>query len=69
MPLITVNDASVRYGLSDGHLRALLGAGTVKGQKFANAWALDERSLKRYLATERKRGPKPKKKSERKGLT
>ncbi len=59
MALISVADAGRRYGLSASWVRVLLQQGTVRGQKFGNSWAVDESSLKRYVETPRKRGPKP----------
>jgi excisionase family DNA binding protein len=61
MPLLTVQEASARFGLSGRQIRKLLAAGTVKGSKRGPFWLLDEASLARYVATERKPGPAPRK--------
>ena len=66
MAQLSVSEASSKFGLSVGHVRALLIEGTVAGSKFATVWMVNEASLKAYLATERKPGPKPKKKTNRK---
>ena len=66
MAQLSVSEASGKFGLSVGHIRALLIEGTVSGSKFATVWMVNEASLKAYLATERKPGPKPKKKTNRK---
>ena len=63
MAQLSVSEASGKFGLSVGHIRALLIEGTVSGSKFATVWMVNETSIKAYLATERKPGPKPKKKT------
>ena len=63
MALISVTEAAGRYKLSTTRIRQLLRERTVSGTKFGPTWAVDEDSLRDYLATPRKRGPKPKKKS------
>lgn len=60
MALLSVAEAVARYPLSAGRVRSLVAAGTVRGVKFGNSWTVDDESLRAYLATERKRGPKPK---------
>jgi len=57
--LISVTEAAAKYGLSDVRIRQLLRNRTVTGTKFGPTWAVDEDSLKAYLATERKPGRKP----------
>lgn len=61
MALLSVTEAAGRSGLSDAHLRKLLMAGKLKGQKIGTVWVIDARGLDRFLASERKPGPKPKK--------
>ena len=58
MALISVAEAAARYPLSRRQLSRLVSTGVVKGQRIGPIWAIDEGSLKRYLATERKTGPK-----------
>ena len=67
MSLITVTQASARSGLTVAHLRHLLAAGTIKGQKLGNAWVLQETALQRFLNAPRKRGPKPRKQLKKRG--
>ena len=62
MPLISVAEAAKRYPLSPEHLRRLVRTGVVKGQRFGQSWAIDERSLQSYISKERRPGRKPKKK-------
>ena len=63
MVLLSVPDAAARYELSRTQIRRLVANGTLKGQRVGSSWGINEASLKAYLAKERKRGPKPKKKS------
>ena len=63
MTLLSVADASARHGLAVSRLRQLVAEGIIKGQKYGKTWVLDERSLKTYLAKDRRPGPKPKKRS------
>lgn len=65
MALISITQAAARYALSAKHFRYLAASGMIKAQKLGSFWAVDERSIETYLASERKRGPKPKKKSPR----
>lgn len=57
--VLTTVEASQRYGLSSGYLRYLMGRGLLKGRRSGVIWLIDEASLKRFLKTERKPGPKP----------
>ena len=56
---ISVSQAAGRYTLSPEHLRYLARTLRIEAQRFGQSWALDETSLLAYLATERKRGRKP----------
>jgi len=47
---ISVKDASERFGYSGSHIRQLLLANKMEGQKFANAWMVDTTSLAQYEA-------------------
>jgi hypothetical protein len=63
---ITTWEAHKKYGLSTGYLRRLLAKGVLKGREAPitsrrKVWFLDENSLKKYLKTDRKPGPKSKK--------
>ena len=60
MALLSIAEAVARYPLSAGRVRTLVASGKVRGVKFGNSWTVDDESLRAYLATERKRGPKPK---------
>lgn len=60
MALISVADAATLAGLSAAHLRRLVASGTLKGRRIGPVWAIDEASLRRYLAKERRPGRKPK---------
>ena len=51
MPLLSVTEAAARYPLSASHIRRLARRGMVKARRFGKkAWAVDERSLRAYLA-------------------
>lgn len=60
MAWLTVTEAADRSRLSRTHLRRLITAGVLKGVKVGPLWTVDERSLTRYLATERRPGRVPK---------
>ncbi len=47
---ISVKEASERFGYSGSHIRQLLLANKIEGQKFANAWMVDAESLQKYRA-------------------
>ena len=62
---LTTYEASKKYGLSTGYLRYLLGRKSIKGRQAkitskGNIWLIEEPSLKAFLKTERRPGPKPK---------
>jgi excisionase family DNA binding protein len=60
--LITVRDAAQLVGYHPEHVRELLRAGIVKGQKFGETWQVDRVDLllyvKRQAHSGNKRGPK-----------
>ena len=58
--VITIAEASRKYGLSDAHLRRLMGQGKIRGRHSGGTWLLDLDSLLRYLKTPRHPGRKPK---------
>lgn len=60
LPLVSVDEAAARYPPSADRIRRLARAGVVQARRFGKkAWAVDEQSLRRYLAKERRRGRKP----------
>lgn len=56
MVLISVTKAAERFGISRSHIRQLLAAHLVLGQKYGGIWVLDDESLRRYLAQPQTRG-------------
>jgi len=65
---LTTYEASRKYDLSTRYIRYLLAKKSVKGRQAKISsknlvWLVDESSLKSFLATERKPGPKTKKTS------
>ena len=60
--LITVRDAAQLVGYHPEHVRELLRAGIVKGQKFGETWQVDRADLliyaNRQAKSGKKRGPK-----------
>jgi len=58
--VLTTVEASQQYGFSTGYLRYLMGRGKLKGRRSGVIWLIEEDSLKLFLKTERKPGPKPK---------
>ena len=58
MALLSVTECAARYPVSATHIRRLARSGVVKARRFGKkAWAIDERSLRAYLA--RVRPPVP----------
>jgi len=60
MAWLTVTEAAAHYSLSGSQIRRVLASGVVEGRKVGPLWTVEEGSLKRYLASERKPGPSPK---------
>ena len=58
--ITTTTEAAQKYGLSDSYLRRLIAKGKIRGRKTVRTWLVDIPSLQRFLATERKPGPKSK---------
>lgn len=58
--LITLSEAAQLSGLSHSHLRLLVRKGKIWGAKLGIGWVTTEAAVKKYLATERKPGPKRK---------
>jgi excisionase family DNA binding protein len=56
---ITTAEAAKLSGYTVQHVRELLTAGAVKGQRFGNVWQVSRRSLLAYKRNPPKRGPKP----------
>jgi excisionase family DNA binding protein len=61
---ITTRQAAELTGYTQQHVRELVIAGTVKGQRFGRDWQVSRRSLLAYVKQAdklgAKRGPKPK---------
>jgi hypothetical protein len=55
---ITTADAAKISGYHPKHIRRLVIAGEVKGQKFAQAWQVDRTSLLAYIRKAKKLGEK-----------
>ena len=56
--LISVDDASERSGLADGHLRHLLKRQKLLGVKLGRDWWTTNEAVDLYLETDRRPGPK-----------
>jgi excisionase family DNA binding protein len=61
--LITLSEAARICGLSHDHLRRLAGRGDLKAKKIGRDWVTTERSVREYLAQNRRPGPKPQKRT------
>lgn len=59
--LLIVEEASEYSGYSDRHLRLLLETGKILGKKVGRDWVTTKEEIDKYLATNPKRGRKPKK--------
>ena len=57
--LITLKQAAKISGLSHDHLRRLAGRGDLDAKKIGRDWVTTERSVREYLAQDRRPGPKP----------
>jgi excisionase family DNA binding protein len=57
--LLTVAEATKKYGLSGGFLRRLLRQRRIEGRRMGNSWVIVSSSLDAYLKSERKKGRPP----------
>lgn len=55
---ITVAEAAARSGYGLEHMRALCRSGQIRARRFAGVWAVDEKSLEKWMAVPHPRGPK-----------
>jgi len=58
--LITLPEAARLSGLSHSHLRLLMRSGKIWGLRLGVGWVTTEAAVRKYLATERRPGPKSK---------
>jgi excisionase family DNA binding protein len=58
--LLSTTEAHQISGLSRDHIGLMIRQGHIEAMKVGNYWFIFEESLKRYLASPRKPGPKPK---------
>jgi excisionase family DNA binding protein len=56
--LISLKEAAKISGLSHDHLRRLAGQGDLWAKKIGRDWVTTERAVKKYLARDRRPGPK-----------
>lgn len=54
--LLTVAEATKKYGLSGSFLRRLLRQRRIEGRRMGNSWVIVSSSLETYLKSERKKG-------------
>ena len=59
--LLTLQEAAELSGLSQAHLRLLVGRGEMWGRKLGRNWVTTARAVREYMARDRRPGPKPKK--------
>lgn len=57
--VLSSSEASTLSGLRRNHIDYLIRQGKLEAVKVGNTWLVYEDSLKRYLASPRKPGPKP----------
>lgn len=57
--LVSLAEAANACGLSHDHLRNLVRAGTVWGIKIGRNWVTTVAAVNKYMATDRRPGPKP----------
>ena len=56
--LISLAEAAELSGMSQSHIRLLVRTGKISGKKIGRNWVTTEESLRIYLATDRRPGPK-----------
>ena len=56
---ISTKEAAKKAGFSEEHIRKLVKKRLLKGRKIGRDWLIVPSSVDEYLASERKRGPKP----------
>ena len=56
--LISLAEAAELSGMSQSHIRLLVRTGKILGKKIGRNWVTTEESLRNYLATDRRPGPK-----------
>jgi hypothetical protein len=56
--LISLRQAAKFSGLSPNHLRLLVSRGDIWGKKIDHYWVTTEAAVKKYLARDRRTGPK-----------
>jgi hypothetical protein len=60
--LISVTRAAEISGLTPGYIRRLLRNNIIEGKKIGRDWFTTVETIREYLATERRPGPKPQQK-------
>jgi len=55
---ISTSDAATRYRVTANYITQLARKGAIRALKFGRDWIIDESSLRAYLATPQKPGPK-----------
>lgn len=45
---ISVREAGKQFKYSESHLRDLLSRGVIEGEKFANVWMVDSKSIEKH---------------------
>ena len=59
--LINIEEAADYASLSRRHMRLLLIAGRIKGKKIGRDWITTKDEVEKYISTNPKPGPKPRK--------
>lgn len=59
--LLSLAEAAKLSGLSQDHLRRLVGSGLLWGTKIGRNWVTTAEAVRAYLETDRRPGPKTKK--------
>ena len=58
---LTTRQAASHSGISQDHIRRLMGSGTLTGLKFGRDWLVETPSLNSYMRNRPKTGPRPQK--------
>lgn len=62
--LISLKEAAKLSGLSYSHIRYLARNGELNARKLGRDWVTTEQAVKKYIASDHRPGPKPKKSSD-----
>ena len=57
--LMTIQEATKRYGFSGGYFRQLIAQGKIRGRKLGTTWVIDPASIDEFLENPRPKTGRP----------